>query len=674
MLISNLQINHVPAPMGFDLGETPVVSYMVTDAMGSCQTSVRLRVYRDDDYGLALYDSGRLTESQPVYPLMLALTPRTCYRVLVEVESDAGESAQKECCFETGKMEEPWTAQWIGPDKENLAVPEVGHTFHVASQVRRARLYVACAGLYRVELNGKKAGEEYLTPYFTDYVRRMQIITHDLTESLWVGENSLCFTLAGGWYMGSFSLFRGGGLYGDQLAVLAELHITYADGHSEVIASSGAWTVRDSIYDSAEIYDGVVMDYRKALSDARPATIQALPYDKLCDRLSPPVHVMETMPVQRVFTTPKGELCLDIGQNMAGLLAVDTSTFAERDFILTFFETLDTDGNVYTANLRTAKQQLLYKSDGRARVIEPEFTYYGFRYVHIEGLTNVSSEAFIGKVLHSNMAQTGTIETSNPLVNRLFLNALWGQKSNFIDLPTDCPQRDERLGWTCDVQLFCGTALYNMDAAAFFTKFMADMRSEQQYCSGAVPLIVPSCVPVNAPNDGAAIMKSGVAAWGDAATVIPWNHYLHTGDLYALRAQYPLMRDWVEYIRQKDNGNRLWDSGFQLGDWLALDTPPSSKCGLTPETLVASAYYLYSAELTAKAAHALGFTLDEAMYTKLADEVRAAIRHEFVTASGRVGSDTQTADVLALYMGFATDPAKTADSLEKKSRGRQLVT
>jgi alpha-L-rhamnosidase len=347
-----------------------------------------------------------------------------------------------------------------------------------------------------------------------------------------------------------------------------------------------------------------------------------------------------------------------MGQNMVGWLRIDTSDFADSDFTLKFFEVLDPDGNFYNANLRAAKQELVYRSDGNARVWEPEFTFYGFRYVLVEGLEKVEADWFTGCVAYSDMEQTGEIKTSKELVNRLFLNALWSQKGNFVDVPTDCPQRDERLGWTGDAQIFCGAANFNMDVTAFFAKYMYDVYQEQQKSGCVVPFFVPSFG-----NNG----DFSSAVWGDAATIIPWTCYLHSGDTYVLERQYPGMKAWVEYIRKQDRGSRLWNTGFHLGDWLALDNIKTEmRTGLTPTDMVASAYYLYSVTLLAKAAKVLRKHEEQQEYEHLADEIKQAMQNEYVTPTGRIASDTQTANVIALYMGFAIDQSRAAAMLHEK--------
>lgn len=660
MKITNIQIDHMTEPMGFLVQDHPVVSYQIVEAQGNAQRSVRICVY---DAETLVFDSGVLEHAQPVYVIKAPLSPRTRYEVRIAVVSDANEEAHTATWFETGKMDEAWQAQWIAPaGEETGSVPVLGKVFTLEKAVARARLYVGCAGIYTASLGGVRVGDECLTPYCNDYSAWMQIITHDVTPQLCQGENVLELTVAEGWHQGRFGLQGASKIYGDTPAVIAELHVCFADGTQTVLATDASWYARKSCYVSAGIYDGVTLDYTRSTAEKTPVRILPPCAGKLTDRLSLPVRVKHTLPVANVLTTPKGELCLDMGQNMVGWLRIDTTLFADKDFSIRFFEVLDPEGNVYLDNLRSAKQAFVYHTDGRARVTEPPLSFYGFRYAWVEGLDTLPREAFTGCVAYSDMEQTGDITTSNVWLNRLFLNALWGQRGNFVDMPTDCPQRDERLGWTGDAQVFCGTANFNMNTAAFYRKYMYDLAFEQQRRNGAVPHFIPS---FQDGEDGAHARSS--AAWGDAATVIPWTTYLHSGDKTLLAREYPAMKAWLEYIRRQDSGNRLWDSGFHFGDWLALDTPrPERPLGTTPSELVASAYYLYSATLVSKAAAVLGYAADAAQYAALAQEVRTAMQREFITPTGRVASDTQTANVLALFMAFATDPDRTAADLAAK--------
>ena len=362
-------------------------------------------------------------------------------------------------------------------------------------------------------------------------------------------------------------------------------------------------------------------------------------------RRSLSVCINETIKPIAVIHTPAGETVLDMGQNMTGWVRFRTCAPTGTRIHLQFGEVLQ-EGNFFRDNLRTAKAEYIYIADGTDSVAEPYFTFYGFQYVKISGwVGEISIDDFIGCVVYSRMDIVGEIETSNEKVNQLFKNAMWSQKGNFLDIPTDCPQRDERLGWTGDIQVFSGTACFNMDSAAFLSKFAYDLEKEQTKIGGMVPHIVPM----------ANLNKGGSTAWGDVATILPWTLYEFYGDVAILEAQFDSMRAWVDYIKQIDDasgGKRLWTEGEHFGDWLALDAPdPASRKGGTPHDFIASAFYCYSAGLVARAAAVLNRTEAADYYAQLSDNIRAAIHKEYFTPTGRLAVPTQTGFLLALFMG-----------------------
>lgn len=387
------------------------------------------------------------------------------------------------------------------------------------------------------------------------------------------------------------------------------------------------------------------------------------PAGELQPRRSLPLTIHEELSPVEVIKTPAGENVLDFGQIIAGVLKFkDRGTEGAR-LCFQFGECLQ-NGNFYNENLRTAKQELVYYSDGMGRRFCPHFTFYGFRYVKISGVEDIRPDDYTACALYSDMERTGTIRTSDSKVNRLIENAVWGQKGNFIDVPTDCPQRDERLGWTGDAQIFCATACFNMYAPGFFHKYLYDMYLEQKEegnC-GAVPYVVPDILTQTCRRRKEGTDEknptAGSCAWGDAATIIPWTLYLFYGNTEYLKQEYEGMKLWTDFIYRMDEeqcgGRRLWTCGFHFADWLALDNFHEESClGGTDCYFVASAYYFYSAVLTAKAAKALGKLQEARWYGSLADEVRAAMQNEYFTATGRIAADTQTAMVLALHFGIA---------------------
>ena len=396
----------------------------------------------------------------------------------------------------------------------------------------------------------------------------------------------------------------------------------------------------------------------------------------LLPRKSLPLKIQQEMKVKQIIYTPAGECVLDFGQNISGILSFRCKEKSGKTIHLYFGEILQ-DGNFYNENLRTAKQEFTYISDGKERTVRQHFTFYGFRYVKVKGISDVAFADFTVKVLYSDMEVTGHVCTSNIKVNRLFQNAMWGQKGNFIDTPTDCPQRDERMGWTGDAQMFCATASYNMYTPAFFDKYLFDMLKEQRQIQGAVPFVVPDILGriqtlkkagiLNEEQNNAVGMEPvfGSSAWGDAAVIIPWNMYLFYGDKALLKKQFDNMRLWIDYIQSVDetdeSGGRLWKRGFHFGDWLALDSKEeNSVFGGTDPYFIASAYYKLSSELTAKAAGILGYSKIEEKYSRLSEEVKRGIWLEYFCESEHWENLTQTACVLALYF----------DLVPNKNRGK----
>lgn len=689
MNITQLRVNHVPNPLGFEL-DPLCLSWVTGETESKRQTAAQVRIAFDPDFHNICFDSGKSSRISSIcFCPALKLEPCTRYYWQVRVWGDGGDSAVSETAFfETGKMTTSWSAKWITPDTEGDTHPLLRRSFVIPSPVAEARAYVCGLGLYELEINGRKAGEEYLTPGFHSYDFCLQYQTYDIGGLLKQGENAVGVMLGNGWYKGRFG-FDGGytKLYGDRFALLCEIRVTLENGAMLVIGTDGSWKWKGAPVLQSGIYDGEVCDARNETAgwsspgteemDWKPVSESDMGYDKLIARRSLPVVVRERRKPVSVIDTPKGETVLDFGQNMTGWVEFDCKLPCGNEAVLQYGEVLQ-DDCFYNENLRTAKAEYRYISDGTERHVRPHFTYYGFRYVKVRGMEPVDPSAFTACVIYSDLGQTGTIETSNEMVNRLFQNALWGQKSNFLDVPTDCPQRDERMGWTGDAQVFCGTACFNMETPAFYAKFMADLGNEQKALGGSVPFVVP-CIKPPEPINGIDIGKSqGSAAWGDAATIIPWTTYLFYGDGSLLKKQYPVMKAWVDFIKgqdDKDGGTRLWKTGFHLADWLALDNPDkNSPMGGTDMYFIASAYYCYSASLTAKAAKAIGNGKDAAFYQKLSDEVKNAIRREYFTATGRIAIDTQTAMAVALFMDLVPDEfrGRLAGDLRKKLKANQM--
>ena len=661
MRIHQLKVNHIINPLGYELGR-PVFSYLVAESTGRHQKAARIRVAEDAAMEQVIFDSGMSADVNALaYPLPeeVKLQPAKRYYWDVSAEADNGDSGTGETAwFETPAVMPELAGEMIGCAKEP-DVCEFFKTVTVTRPAKQARAHVAALGVFELRINGEKVGKEYLTPYCNDYDSWHQVITFDVTDLLKVGENEISAVVAPGWYSGYFGFEGKNKIYGGELGLFLNLNVVSEDGSVQVISTDDTWKARECAVRYAEIYHGEVYEPGYVSDTAYDTKVLDFDKNKLEPRRSLPVVIKERLTPKRILHTPKGETVIDLGQNMVGWMAFKCAAPKGTRIYLQYGEVIQ-EGNFYRENLRSAKAEFTYISDGEERWVCPHLTFYGFRYVKVEGwVGEMKSEDFMGEVIYSDMAVTGSVETSNPLVNRLFLNALWGQKGNFVDVPTDCPQRDERLGWTGDAQVFCGTAAFNMDTYAFYSKYGYDMLREQEKYEGNVPMVIPSF----------RMGPGGSSAWADAATVIPWTQYVYSGDKAVLEQQYPSMKGWLEHIRKQDDGRCLWQRGFHFGDWLALDgDDPTLPTGATEQFYVASAYYFLSATLTAKAASVLGLEEDAEEYDALAEKIKAALRAEYFTESGRLAVPTQSGYLIALAFGFCPEEykARVAADLHKR--------
>lgn len=662
MRIKNVRINGMENPTGFDFG-TVCVSWKVREASGKEQQNVKIEVSLTESFEEVLCVKEGKELNSAAEKLEFQQNAHTRYYVRVTVTDDKGETAVSEpAYFETGKMEEPWVGKWITTEKEDTFHPLFVKSFEAKKGLASARLYICGLGLFTAELNGKKVGDEVLTPYYSNYHDEEQYITFDITENV-KEQNRLTVSLGNGWFKGKFGLNNQSNNFGDEFKLIAELRLVYEDGEVQVIGTDETWEYIGSDVEDDGIYDGEIINHLlwKEKENLPKKAVLTEAEGKLVARYSLPVMEMEDMQVKEVIYTPLGETVLDFGQNFAGYVTFRNHLPEGTRIVFDHGEILQ-DGNFYNENYRSAKSQFVYVSDGRDELVRPSFTYFGFRYVRVTGWPGEAKEEdFTGKALYSKMDRTGYIETGHQGVNRLFLNALWGQKSNFIDFPTDCPQRDERLGWTGDAQVFSGTASFNMDTTAFYHKFLHDLRNEQVKYDG----ILPGVIPVLDPNGP--IFSS---VWGDIATILPMVVYEHSGNVETLRENYPMMKDWVDKITKEDKARGqkyLYDFGNQLGDWLALDgRTEQSMEGGTDAYYIGSNYYAMSVQKTATAAEILGYKEDEAYYKDLYEKIKAAIIREYFTETGRLAIDSQTGYIVALYSGIYRDKEAVVAGLKAR--------
>lgn len=548
-----------------------------------------------------------------------------------------------------------WSAKWIQTTRDTEGkvgpAPMFGRSFTVAKEIKKARLYITAHGLYEAKLNGKKIGDHYFTPGWTSYHKRLQYQTYDVTQALKAGKNTALVTVGDGWYRGNLEFNNKRNLYGKEVGLLFQLEIEYADGKKETVNSDQDWkTSFGGPVKASDIYNGETYDARLEKNtlvqdfnsgDWQQAKVVDLKMDNLVAPLGPTVSKHEHFAPIKVIKTPKGETVIDFGQNLVGWVQLKIKGKAGDTLTINHAEVLDKDGNFYTENLRKAKQENKYVLSGtKVDVLEPHFTFQGFRYIKITGYTGKLDSTTVNAIaVYSDMKPTGVFSTSNPLLNQLQSNIQWGQKGNFVDVPTDCPQRDERLGWTGDAQVFFKTAAYNMDVAGFFDKWLHDLKVDQ-HPTGNVPVVIP---------DVRTIKNAGSAGWGDVATIIPWDFYRAYGDKELLSRQYSSMKAWVEYIRSISKNN-LWNSGPHYGDWLfyTMADDRDGKAAITDKFFIAQAFYAHSTQNLINAATALGNTEDVKTYTELLKIIKKAFLEEYVTPSGRLVSSSQTAYVLAL--------------------------
>ncbi|WP_206061295.1 glycoside hydrolase family 78 protein [Nonomuraea basaltis] len=570
-----------------------------------------------------------------------------------------------------------WTAGAAAPPLELLGGPDgpallLRRDFTLRGPVEKARLYVTAHGTYEIELNGRVVGDDVLAPGWSSYGHRLRYRTHDVTGLLRAGGNAIGATLADGWYRGRLG-FRGGktDLYGDRTALIAQLEITYADGTSDLVITDGSWRCAPGPVTSASLYDGEKHDARllppgwsePGFDDASWLPADLLRHDpaKLVAPTGPPVRRLETLSPVEVLTGPAGETILDFGQNISGRLRIRVQGPAGHTVTLRHAEVLE-GGAPALRPLRNAAalDEYTLRGDGAPEEWEPRFTMHGFRYAQVDGWPGELDPADVQAVVcHTDMRPIGEFDCSDPLLNRLHDNVRWSMRGNFVDLPTDCPQRDERLGWTGDLQVFAPAAAFLYDCAGPLASWLADLTAEQsQY--GTVPPYVP-WVPLMSPPFPA-------AAWGDAAVIVPWVLYQRSGDLGLLRTQYPSMKAWVDEIAGLAGESHLWDEGFQFGDWLDPAAPPDNPGkARTDHALVATAYHAWSARIVSGTAALLGHGADAARYAELAEAVREAFRREYVTPSGRLACDTQTAYALALCLDLLDGPE------QRERAGHRLV-
>ncbi|QGF23033.1 glycoside hydrolase family 78 protein [Raineyella fluvialis] len=669
MNVTGLRAEYTPDALG--LGTTiPRLSWQITDApTGWAQASATIEI-TDATGTPATFTAEGPDQVLVAWPgIPLASRERRTIRVRTTGADGSASDWSEPLAVEAGLLDSSdWTARLVHP-----APDAAGPTPHPAMLLRReitlretpvsARLYLTAQGLFEAELNGRRLGDVELAPGWTSYHHRLQYLTFDVTDQLTAGPNVLGAWLADGWYRGYVG-FDGGvrNLYGDRTGLLAQLEVTYADGSAQTVSTDESWRSTPSPITATGLYEGETYDARAlpagwsgpGFDDTRwgGVTLGELDTATLVAPLGPPVRCTDELPVLEVITTPSGRTILDFGQNASGRLRIRVTGRAGDVVTVRHAEVLE-NGELGVRPLRRAAATDRYVLTGDSEEVwEPRFTIHGFRYAEIDGWPEEAgplAESITYRVLHSDLERTGWWSSSDELLNRLHENVLWGLRSNFVSIPTDCPQRDERLGWTGDIGVFAPTASYLYDTAGFLGGWLHDLAAEQADFGGMTPIYVPY-LTLGFPN-------MPLAAWGDAATLVPWAVYQRCGDHEVLARQFDSMTSWVDLVAQRAGESLIWDGDVQLGDWLDPTAPPDNPAeARTAPELVATAYFALSARITGRAAEVLGRTELARHYTELSERVAEAFRHEFTTPHGRLASDSQTAYAVALEFDLLTEP------------------
>lgn len=666
--LKELTVNYLENPIGIDI-EKPEFSWkLVSDEKNTRQTAYRIAVG-------GMWDTGRVESDSSVFvrydgkPLM----PKTRYDVCVTVWDNNGERAEINGYFETGLMTwKNWRGRWITNFDKDGYLPTFRKEFLPRKKIKKARIYATALGVYEIHINGKRVSDAYLAPGSTPIHLDLLYQTYDVTDMLG-DKNAVCITVADGWARGRVAMYS----YDlSETAALMQLDVEYEDGTEDGIYTDYFWKCFDSPWTRADIFNGETYDARRYdgslyLPDCDAGKLKRVvmknyPYAQISGQRHEFVkRCGEIAPVE-LITTPKGERVIDFGQNLAGVVHFAVRGKAGDRVVFDHAEVLDKDGNFYTANMRSAQNLIEYTlRGGEKEEFAPTFTFQGFRYIRlIEYPGDISLDDFRAYPMHTDYKKTAEFECSDSDLNQLYKNVLWGQDDNFLDVPTDCPQRDERRGWTGDAQVFIKTAAINRNVGALFNKWLRDAALEQPG-SGEIMMIVPRMA---GENNG--------AAWGDAITICPLEIYRAYGDKSILYDRFESMERWVEYIKAQGDNPYLWNTGHQFGDWLGLDAEEGSYEGKTDKFMIATAFYAVSCLNIAKAAEILGYADKAEYYNDLYGNIRAAFAAEYLNADGTLKQQTQTANALVLYFDLTDNKAAVAADLAKlvEDNGKAITT
>lgn len=670
--VSHLVCEYKINPIGIEV-ENPRLSWQIlSSGQNIKQIAYEIRV-AESQANLTkkkklLWNSGKVLSAQSIHvPYRgpsLASMQRVYWQVRIWNNQNQLSDWSEVAFWEMGMLEqEDWKASWITKkdeqqEEESLPAHYYRKEFSTTKKISSARVYVTSLGLYQLFINGEKVSKDLFTPGYTSYHKRLQYQSYDVT-SLVERNNTIGAIVGDGWYRGYLGWKGARSYYGNQLGLLVQLEVVFSDGSRETIITNDEWKVAYGPILKSDIYHGETYDARSEMQawtsygydDNEWESVSLLdhPKDMLVASQGVAVKAIKEINPIDIVTTPKGETVLDMGQNMVGWVRMKVKGSKGDQVRLRFAEVLDKEGNFYTTNLRSAKAEDVYiLQGGEEEVYEPHFTFHGFRYVKIEGYPGeLTPNKITGIVIHSNMKSTGDFSCSDTLLNQLQKNIQWGQRGNFLDVPTDCPQRDERVGWTGDAQVFSPTAAFNFDVAAFYTKWLKDLAADQQ-ANGSVPHVIPDML------NG----WGGATGWADAAVIVPWTVYQAYGDERILEDQYASMKAWIDFMQKKAGDDLLWNNpkDWHWGDWLAFHTDKPDYAGsVTDKDLIATAYFYYSTHLFQQIASILGKTDEASSYQQLAQKIKTAFAQEFITPNGRLVSHTQTAYALAISFDLIPD-------------------
>lgn len=641
--VDQLRCEYARQPLGIDAAAPRLNWIMQSQGRGQSQTAYQILVASSraslDANRADLWDSGKVVSDQSIqikYQGRSLVSRQQCFwKVRIWDRDNLPTAYSEPASWEMGLLDPAdFKAQWIG---YSASTPYLRKAASLWKPIKQARLYASALGLYQFRVNGERIGNDVFTPGWTDYNKRVQYQTYDITSYLRVGVNAFGMVLGDGWYCGNVGLTKGK-VYGTQPWAFAQIEIVHQDGSVTTIVTDGSWKAAAGPIEQSDMLMGETYDARKEIpgwdtagfaDSAWAPVVVGTVKPHLVAPCDEPVRATEELKPIKITEPKVGHFVFDLGQNMVGWARLKVKGMRGTKVTLRFAEILNPDGTIYTTNLRGAKATDYYTlKGGEEEIYEPTFTFHGFRYVELTDYPGVPAlDAITGVVVHSDTTPSGVFACSSPLLNKLQHNIVWGQRGNFVSVPTDCPQRDERLGWMGDAQIFVKTATFNMDVSRFFTKWMIDVEDAQRP-DGSFTDVSPFVA-----------CGSGTAAWGDAGVIVPWAIYLAYGDTNILAAHYAAGARWVDYLKANSKDLLRPDAGY--GDWLSIKAE-------TPKDVLGTAYFGLSTRLMANYARVLGKTEDARKYEDLFQQIKAAFNKAYVAEDGRIKGNTQTCYVLAL--------------------------